>query len=122
MTPREGRVIGVSPASMQLAFEPRTSRAVSVEARLVGRPAAGFRVGRIVITPDEVAVSGAQSVVDGILRVMTAPVSVAFSRAPLSRKVDLAPLPPHAEYVNPEPVRVEVEVTPLSEGVGREAP
>jgi len=45
------RVASISPAEVQLKFEPRAVREVAIEPVLEGQPADGFQLGTVVATP-----------------------------------------------------------------------
>jgi YbbR domain-containing protein len=114
--PRGLRVATVSPAAMRVEFEPRVVRSLPVEPRLSGPPPPGFVVQGFAVTPDEVTVAGAQSVVESLRHVTTAPLAVQGAHRNLDRRVDLAPLPRHADYLDAHPVRVEVRIAPAPAG------
>jgi len=109
--PRGIRVSAISPPSMHLEFEPRVTRTLPVEPQLHGQPASGWRVAHVSLHPDEIVVTGAQSVVEGLAAASTLPLSLAGAHGTLERTTDLEPLPRHAEYVEARPVRVEVQLT-----------
>jgi YbbR domain-containing protein len=57
-------VVEVSPAEVDVALEPVTSKAVPIEVEIVGTPPVGFDVGEIDVQPQEAVVTGPGSLVD----------------------------------------------------------
>lgn len=62
-------VIDWSPAQIRVTLENVTSRTIAVRAKLVGAPPRGFQAGTIVLQPQEVVVSGPQSLVSRVASV-----------------------------------------------------
>jgi YbbR domain-containing protein len=65
---RPVRIITVSPASIDLTLEPLSSRTLPVGLALVGEPAVGYQVGQKTINPQQVVVSGPESLVAKVAR------------------------------------------------------
>ena len=59
----DAQVVGVTPSIVTVTLEPLASKVVPVTANLVGGPAQGFSVERTRTSPDQVRVSGAESLV-----------------------------------------------------------
>ena len=60
------QVVEVSPAQVQVELENVTLLAVPVRAHLVGTPPRGFEVGKVTVQPEEVVVTGPQSLVQRV--------------------------------------------------------
>src|SRR3990170_2175771 len=61
------RVMRVDPEAVQITLEAATGRTVPVRPLVVGEPAARYRAGTPVVTPDEVTVVGPASIVDKVI-------------------------------------------------------
>ena len=61
----------VNPAALPLTFEPAARRAVPVVPVVDGEPAPGYRIGRIVSSPEQVTVVGPTSHVVGVASATT---------------------------------------------------
>ena len=106
------RVASITPAEVQLAFEPREVRELPVSAVLDGEPADGFRVTHVTTQPSMVHLDGAKSVVDALTSVRTRPLKVSGAHAPVVGEVLLENPPAHAHYIDAQQVVVHAEVQP----------
>lgn len=105
----------VTPSALPLVFEPAGARVVPVVPVIDGQPAAGYRVGRILSSPEQVKVVGPVSHVDGVASATTEPVSVENASTNVVDRVVIG--------VNDELVRLEqaqnatvtVEIVPAAE-------
>jgi YbbR domain-containing protein len=59
-------ITSVSPKSIDLSFEPQVTRSLAIKLSLTGNPAIGYEVGTPVMTPAEVVITGAESLVSKI--------------------------------------------------------
>lgn len=69
-------IVDVYPSQFHLNLEPRSMREVPVAVRLVGVPAAGYRVNGFSVAPDTVRIIGPRSSVLQIASVVTDPIDV----------------------------------------------
>jgi hypothetical protein len=94
------------PKTIELEVEPKATRRVLVLARIVGDPAAGWRLdGPPLLEPDSVLVSGPWSAVQKADTLETLPVDITEEREKIQRQVSVDPgsLP-----LVPEPRRILV--------------
>ena len=109
--------VGVSqviPAAVPLTFELSAKRAVPIVPVVDGEPAPGYRIGRILASPEQVTVIGPSSHVAGVANATTEPVSVANATATVIDRVVVG--------VANELVRLEqVPVAPRGLAEGRSA-
>lgn len=63
------RVVSAAPASFTVTLEPLVSRVFPVGLTLNGQPATGYQAGQPLLSPSEVLVSGAESLVERVERV-----------------------------------------------------
>ena len=66
----------IEPGAMLLRLEPRVQREVDVEAQFVGKPAAGYEVLGVQITPSKVRVRGPESRVEALGKLTTEAISL----------------------------------------------
>jgi YbbR domain-containing protein len=108
-------VAQVNPAAVSLMFEPSATRVVPVLPVVDGEPAAGYRVGRIVSTPEQVRIVGPSSHVGGVASATTEPVSVAGATANVVDRVVIGVANELVRLDQPQNATVTVEIVPLSE-------
>ena len=109
---RTVRVVRVEPASISVKVEPRRSVHIPVEVSLVGEPPVGYRVGRIVMRPVTVTVTGPESWVGRVAQA-AGEFSVQNASAPLSQTLALKPVDADGQtvpHVKLEPERAALNV------------
>lgn len=117
-------VADVTPATVSVRLERRTARVLSVQARLANGPPAGFQAAPATFRPQEVTVSGPDSVVATVAAVLA---TVRFGDAPVDLAQDVRPVPVDAsgrpvDGVEVDPVAVHVSVPVLSSATTRALP
>ena len=110
-------VVSVSPSSAGIRLEARAVRRVPVKARILVAEGTGFRVRKVVVTPEKVRIAGPMSVVAGLDEVWTEAIDVApRGLEPLTG--DYAVSLPHRqlrlEDAGPVSVRIELEAEPAA--------
>jgi len=108
-------VAQVNPAAMPLTFEPSAKRAVPVVPVVDGEPAPGYRVGRILSSPEQVTVVGPTSHVVGISSATTEPVSVANATANVIDRVVVGVANELVRLDQPQNATVSVEIVQVAE-------
>jgi YbbR domain-containing protein len=108
-------VAQVTPAAVPLTFEPSLSRTVPVVPVVDGEPASGYRVGRILSTPEQVAIAGPNSHVVGIASATTEPISVAGATGPVTDRVTVGVTNELVRLDPPQSAQVTVEILPVAE-------
>lgn len=106
------KLISISPSSMTLDFEPRIDKTVPVRIATVGRPARGYRVDRVETQPPQVAITGAEGVVNGIEQVRTREVSLDGRTESFRVSVALATPRSTVDFVDTKVVQAQVTITP----------
>ena len=87
-------VVQVTPPTVAVVFETTASRSVPIEPAIEGKPAAGYMVGKIVVTPPSVEVVGPESAVRRVTEALTEPVSVADAQRRVQESVNVGTLDP----------------------------
>jgi YbbR domain-containing protein len=111
-------VTRVSPRQVRVRIEPRLTRPVKVVADVIGKPAPGRNVTRIVVDPPAVKVTGAESAFKGLSALPTQPVDVSGLAESVRREVRLDLRGRDLEVLEPHPLYVTITVSP---GAGTEA-
>jgi YbbR domain-containing protein len=105
----------VTPAALPLTFEPAARRAVPVVPVVDGEPAPGYRVGRILSSPEQVTVIGPTSHVDGVSSATTEPVSVANATTNVVDRVVVGVANELVRLEQPQSATVSVEIVQVAE-------
>jgi YbbR domain-containing protein len=85
--PEEVELVSVDPASIDVAIERMVIRTVPVRPDIEGEPAPGFEIVQVRVTPPQIMVQGAESRMDDLEALTTAPVSVEGATGPLETAV-----------------------------------
>lgn len=118
------RVVGVEPASVAIRLERRLARIIPIQAQFANKPPAGFQAGTATFRPQEVRVSGPESLIAKVTSVFA---TVRFGDAPVDLAQDVRPVPVDAagqpvEGLEIDPVGVQVSVPVLSTATTRTVP
>ncbi|MFZ5820136.1 MAG: YbbR-like domain-containing protein [Chloroflexota bacterium] len=65
---RPVRIVSVTPETATVTLEPLASRAMSLDLTLSGEPAIGYQAGKASLEPQEIIISGPQSLVEQVAR------------------------------------------------------
>jgi YbbR domain-containing protein len=102
-------IVRVSPDAVRVAVAAAVTRALRVIPQLRGSPPADVRVGRVVVEPATVQVTGPRTTIEERATVDTAPVDVTDLRQSVTRTVGLL-LPESVSPMTQRTVQVTVEV------------
>ncbi len=105
----------VNPAAVSLNFEPAASRLVPVVPVVDGDPAPGYRIGRILSSPEQVRIVGPKSHVVGITSATTEPVSVQDAASNVVDRVVIGVANTLVRLEQPQNATVSVEIVPVPE-------
>ncbi len=84
---------------------------VGVVVRISGHPAAGYTISRISVTPRQLTITGAKSVIGKISTVYTTPISVSGMTGPVKGSIPVS-LPASVSAVNGNLVQVSIDIAP----------
>ncbi|MAI24857.1 MAG: hypothetical protein CMN75_02385 [Spirochaeta sp.] len=110
--PRGASFVAHSPSRVQVRFEKKGRKKVTVTPDLEGAPAAGFRLVRVEVDPSEVSLVGARSQVMRLKEVRTEAVDLSGINADTSREVRVSPQRGNVRVESDEPIRVSLIVAP----------
>lgn len=110
--PPEVEVVSVEPAAISLVLERRQTLNVALRPVVEGTPAAGFVLVSLRVVPEQVAIQGPESRLDGVDFVETTPISVEGATAPVAVMVQPVLPDPLLRLLSAVPVQVLVQVEP----------
>jgi YbbR domain-containing protein len=115
ITEGPARVVSVFPASFTVMLEPLTSRALPIGLALTGQPATGYRAGNPELDPQEVLVSGAESLVEQVARARVV-VNLTGTRESINQSLDVQLYDANSQIlkglsINPPTVLVNIPVS-----------
>jgi YbbR domain-containing protein len=105
-------VVQVTPSTVALAFENSASRQVPIVASLEGKPAPGYLIGKVTISPDHVDVVGPESAIKRVTEALTEPVSVAGAREQVVDVVRVGFVDPALRLRSQRTATVTIDVAP----------
>jgi YbbR domain-containing protein len=111
-TPFGVEVIQVTPSAVTLSFEPSATRQLPVSASVEGKPAPGFVVGAVTVTPERVDVVGPESAVRRATEALTEPVSVTDAQREVHEVVTLGLVDPALRLKTQRTANVVVQIIP----------
>jgi YbbR domain-containing protein len=104
--------VGYSPSRLQVRFEKRGRKAVTVRAEIQGVPAPGFHLAGVVIEPAKVWLEGARSQVMRLNEVVTEAIDIAGLAASEKHEVRLVLGGGTVWAEDSSPLQVEVRIEP----------
>lgn len=107
------KVLSINPTAILIKLEYLKRRDVPVRAVIRGVPPEGYRVARAQMRPEVVRIKGAESRVDGITELPTAPVDVSGLRSSIEREVALD-LARHSIQIDSPLPRILVDIEAVS--------
>jgi YbbR domain-containing protein len=110
--PPEVEVVSVEPAAISLELERRQTLSVALRPVVEGTPATGFVLASVLVMPEQVAIQGPESRLDGVDFVETTPISVEGATGPVEATVQPVLPDPLLRLLSAVPVQVLVQVEP----------
>ena len=110
--PPEVEVVSVEPAAISLELERRQTLSVALRPVVEGTPATGFVLASVRVMPEQVAIQGPESRLDGVDFVETTPISVEGATGPIEATVQPVLPDPLLRLLSAVPVQVLVQVEP----------
>ncbi len=110
--PPEVEVVSVEPAAISLELERRQTLSVAVRPIVEGVPAVGFVLTSVRVMPEQVAIQGPESRLDGIDFVETTPISVEGATGPVETVVQPVLPDPLLRLLSAIPIQVVVQIEP----------
>ncbi len=107
--PRGLRVSIRSPTSVMLRFDELFKKNILVEAVLIGKPLAGYKIGGVWVDPPAVEIVGAQSELKGLRKIFTEEVDVSGLKKDTIKKAALGLGGLHIKSVSSQEVKVNIK-------------
>lgn len=104
------QVLMLRPAAIALSLERTISKAVPIEPVLMGKPAYGYRVAAISVSPESITISGPKSRLERISKVVTERVVISDRTQPLVAEVGAVVESPWVRIQDPQRIRVTVQI------------
>jgi YbbR domain-containing protein len=108
--PFGAEVIRVNPSSVRFTLERTLVKTVPVVPSIAGQPAEGYEIGRILVSPNAVAVEGPESRINTLSSVATETIRLDRKQSSLDQTADLDIPDPQIRLRHPSPVNVKVEI------------
>lgn len=109
---RGAQIVSRSPTQLDFTLERKISRRVEVKPEIAGKPAEGFVLGDVRVTPRRILVTGAESDLLRLGELLTETIDVTGASEPIERPVKIVALGPYAWLEPAQEVRVRVEIQP----------
>ncbi len=111
-TPDGLDVVSIRPNVLRLEVDREISQRVPVEAVVVGEPAGGALAGAAEVLPNQVLVTGPESLLTRLQSLKTAPISLDGHALTFEVNVPVVPADPLIQVVQPSRVSVRVPMIP----------
>lgn len=105
-------VVSIDPNVIRVELDREITQRIPVEVPLVGKPAEGARLGEIEVLPNQVQVTGPESMLSKIRSLATLPVNVEGHASTFEETVPVLPPNPLVQVVLPSNVSVRVAIAP----------
>jgi YbbR domain-containing protein len=109
-TPFGAEVIRVSPSSVRFTLERTVVKMVTVVPTILGKPAEGYEIEKVLASPDVIEIEGPESRVNSVSSIATIPILLDHSREAIAQTADLDVPDPQIRLKRPAPVNVKVEI------------
>ena len=110
--PPDVEVLGVEPSEIEIDIERLQLRTVTVTPTIVGQPAPGFMVGRVVANPPRLTIQGPESRLGPVENIDTAPIPIEGANTNIEASVEPRLPGPSLRVLTAAPVAVQIEILP----------
>ncbi len=112
LMPEGLEVVSIAPNTIRVELEREVTRRIPVLAEIVGRPATGARAEEPEVFPNQVLVSGPESLLAKVRTLRTRPVNIGGRAATFEETVAVVQPDPLIQIVQPSRVSVKVPIQP----------
>ena len=116
------RVTRLSPSFIDLKLERIKQKKVPVQIALVGEPLQGYQVGKVLATPSQVLIEGAESELKSVSSVTTEQVDLHGVNQGFSQIVPLVHLGTYTYFKDEKTTEIQVEILPVETPEETESP
>jgi YbbR domain-containing protein len=103
-------VIRVSPSSVRFTLERTVMKNVPIVPIILGQPAEGYEVGRVLLSPSAVQIEGPESRLNSLSSIATVPIRIERRQSAFEQTADLDVPDPQIRLQHPSPVNVKIEI------------
>ncbi len=108
--PRRVRIVSRSPSRIEVKLERRWTQTVNLRADLEGTPAEGYELGRVILKPARVRITGARGEVRRLTELVTDTIDVSGATEDVTQEVRVPINARTVWLVEDKPVEIHVEV------------
>lgn len=112
---RELHVVQVVPGQVHMSFDTRLTREVEIRPRVTGNFVEGEQIGKVLVDPEKITITGPQHHVEQVDAATTDPVDVSGTTSHATFTTMVFVPDPLVQVVNPAPVRVTVIMQKIAE-------
>jgi len=112
---RELHVVQVVPGQVHLSFDTRLTREVDIRPRVTGTFIEGEQIGKVLVDPEKITITGPRHHVEQVDAATTDPVDVSGTTSHATFVTMVYVPDPLVQVVNPMPVRVTVIMQKIAE-------
>jgi YbbR domain-containing protein len=112
-------IVQVVPGQVHLVFDTRLTREVEIHPRVTGNFLAGEQIGKVLVDPERITITGPKQHVENVDAATTDPVDASGTRTTATFTTSVYVSDPLVQVVQPTPVRVTVimeKSTPAASG------
>ncbi len=112
-------VVQVVPGQVHLSFDTRLTREVEIRPRVTGNFVAGEQIGKVLVDPERITITGPRNHVEAVDAATTDPVDASGTRTQATFVTNAYVPDALVQVVQPAPVRVTVimeKITPAASG------
>jgi YbbR domain-containing protein len=113
---RELRVVQVVPGQVHLSFDMRLTRDVEVHPRVAGNFAAGEQIGKVIVNPQRITITGPQRHVEAVEVASTDPIDASGTQTQATFITNAYISDALVQVVNPSPIQVTVIMNTAASG------
>jgi YbbR domain-containing protein len=114
--PYELDVVQIIPSQLRLDFDTRLTRTIDIHPRIVGLPIQGYRLGRVVLDPSVMTVTGPQKRVEAVDAATTDPIDISAANGESTFQTRAFVADPLVQVVHPGTIHVTVMMEKIAEG------
>lgn len=109
--PMDAKVSKVSPSTIKVRLEKLLKRDIEVEAHIIGKPAPGFKIRSLEVTPSTIRIEGLKKELENIKTLKTEPIDISGTKENISQIVKINTTGRNIRNINREEVKVNINIS-----------
>ncbi|MEW6410730.1 MAG: CdaR family protein [Nitrospirota bacterium] len=109
--PMNVKVSKVSPSTIKVRLEKLLKKDIEVEAHIIGKPAPGFKIQGLEVTPSTVRIEGLKKEINSIKTLKTEPIDISGAKEGISQVVKVNTAGRNIRSLNKEEVKVNIKIS-----------